>query len=116
MDEIGSATRPLLSTATIASWLESLQTEAAKAGVKLAELRESQSHTPTVAADYDADRAIGRISVWATGEFDFEVLHTSNGEFAFFRHQSTVDLADVALLEAYRAFLKSMADPGARSD
>jgi hypothetical protein len=116
MDEISGDTTHPLSTAMIASWLESLQAEAVQVGVKLSQLRESRLHIPTVAADYDAERAIGRISVWATGEFDFEVLHTSNGEFAFFRHESTVDLATAKLLEAYRAFLKSMANPGEKSD
>jgi hypothetical protein len=69
-----------------------------------------------VVADYDADGTIGRISVWATGEFDFEVLHTNTGEFAFFRHESAVDLTDTKLLEAYKAFVKSMANPGREPD
>jgi hypothetical protein len=83
--------------------------EAVQANVTLVELRERQSHIPGVAADYDADETIGRITVWVTGQFDFEVLHRGNGEFAFFRHEATTDLKDTKLVEAYRAFVESMA-------
>jgi hypothetical protein len=112
--EHGSTTHPL-STAIIASWLESLRLEAVRAKVKLTDLRQSELHVPTVVADYDANGTIGRTSVWASGEFDFEVLHTSTGQFAFFRHESAVDLASPKLLEAYRAFLKGMAEPEPKS-
>jgi hypothetical protein len=111
LDEINEKPRHPLSTPMIASWLESLRPEAERAEVKIANLRESQLHTPTVAADYDSDRAMGRISVWVTGEFDFEVLRITSGEHVFFRHESTIDFGVPGLLEAYSAFIRSMPNP-----
>ena len=63
MGAICENTNDPLDTALIASWLESFRMEAAQAGVTLTDLRESQLNIPTVAVDYGADRAIGRIAL-----------------------------------------------------
>jgi hypothetical protein len=105
--------RPL-GTASIIAWLESLQLEALQSGITFAGVRENRSHFPTVAADFDADQTIGRITVWVTGEFDFEVLYASDGEYAFYRHETVIDLEAPELNEARQAFLKNMANPDER--
>jgi hypothetical protein len=96
----------------ITKWLLSKEQETAKLGVTLADLRESQLHVPTVAADFDSQEAMGRVSVWASGEFDFLVLRIADGTDAFFRHETVEKLSTPALEGAFQAFLRSMVNPG----
>lgn len=77
-------------------------------GVQMADVSASGENVPSATADFDSENAIGRISIWATGEVDLEVLTRSDGEFAFFRHESVMNLAASVLDHAYYEFVRNM--------
>jgi hypothetical protein len=97
----------------ISTWLRSKNQASKDRGVTLAGVRESQTHVPAAAADFDAERAIGRISAWISGQIDFEVLRRSDGEYAFFRHESVSSLASPAVESAFGEFIRTMMHPEA---
>jgi hypothetical protein len=96
----------------IISWLRSKERALGDSGVTLSEVRERRIHVSAVAADFDSSCAIGRISVWVSGEIDFQVLRREGGEDVLFRH-ATVSRMDGPDLEgAYADFLRLMSNPG----
>ena len=89
-------------------WFRSKVNLLKNTGVSMAAVHTSGVNVPSARADFDTECTIGRISVWATGEFDFEVLRRSDGEFIFFRHESTKTLEAPVLDYAYDEFVRSM--------
>lgn len=55
----------------------------ADSDVSLAEIRERTEYLPAAFADFDGIGAMGRISGWVSGLFDFEVLRGPDGEGIF---------------------------------
>jgi hypothetical protein len=95
----------------VVSWFGSKQTELRDAGVTLAEIKHNTAHLPSARADFDTGLAIGRISVWVSGEVDFEVLRRSDAAYVSFNHLSISDLGDTSLSPAYDQFIWDMANP-----
>jgi hypothetical protein len=81
----------------IVSWFRAKQ--AAIAG-------ERTEYLPAAVADFDGCNAIGRISGWISGAFDFETLRESDGANIFWRHVDASSLDE--LEEAYADFLGSL--------
>ena len=104
-----------LTTEMIATWLLSKQSETADIEVTMADLRENQLHIPTVAADFDSQEAIGRISAWVSGEFDFLVLRRANGTDAFLKHATVTELGTPELEGVFRDFIRKMLNPSEAS-
>jgi len=88
-------------------WLESRKDSLVE-GVGLADVRSTTKSLPGARADFDASNRMGRISIWISGEVDFEVLSTGDSNFAFFRHEKISSLNDPSLQSAYQEFLKIM--------
>lgn len=59
-------------------------------------------------ADFDGHGAIGRISMWSTGEVDFEVVESSNGAFRFFKHEDVSELESDELKQALLQFVRAL--------
>ena len=76
--------------------------------ITMAEVHANSVNVPSARADFDSENFIGRISIWATGEIDFEVLKRSDGEFSFFRHETVSKLQTPVLDHAYDEFVRSM--------
>ena len=92
-------------------WFRSKANLLKDTGVSMAEVHASATNVPSARADFDSEERIGRISIWASGEIDFEVLR-SDGEFALFHHESVNKLQTSAVDRAYGEFLKSMKGTG----
>jgi len=97
----------------ISAWLRSKDQALKDHGVTLAQVRENRVHVPAAWADFDTERAIGRISAWVSGQVDFEVLRRSDGEYAFFHHESISSLGSPTLESAFDEFLRTMMHPEA---
>ena len=97
-----------ISADQIISWFRSKAASLKETGVTLAGIQASTANVPRASADFDAESRIGRISFWATGEVDFEVLRRSDGEFALFRHESVPSLQTAELDYAYDEFVNAM--------
>lgn len=97
----------------IASWLGSKERALETAGVVLAGIHErSGSSKPSVFADCDTNLVIGRITMWVSGETDFEVLRRSDGEGVLFRPGRVSSFTAPSLESAFDPFLAGMAYPG----
>jgi hypothetical protein len=92
------------------AWLRSKTTILEKSLVTLADLQTRHVNIPTVRADFDSDRSIGRISVWMTGEIDFEILCRTDAQLIFFRHESVENFQIPELDIAYEEFIQNMID------
>jgi hypothetical protein len=92
----------------VINWLESRREQIEEARVICASIRSRQLHTPAVVADFDTEARIGRITMWMTGETEFEVLRTSDGTDAFLRHVSVANLRDGELQDAFSEFIQNM--------
>ena len=46
----------------------------------------TDSPNPSLSIDHDARSAIGRITIWESGEMDVEVIRKSTGERSFWHH------------------------------
>ncbi|HVT99706.1 MAG TPA: hypothetical protein VHE33_19555 [Acidobacteriaceae bacterium] len=93
-------------------WLRSKATVSEARGVILAEVREGRgTDKPSAYADFDTEVGIGRISVWVSGEVDFEVLRRSDARMVYFGHVTTSTLTGSALDRALDAFLTTMTNP-----
>jgi len=97
----------ILRLSDVKKWLESKRNHLVD-GVVLAEVRTNSEHIASAAADFDASWAIGRISVWVTGEIDFEVLRRSDSSVAFFEHQTVSKIEDAQLEDIYNEFLQHL--------
>jgi hypothetical protein len=92
----------------IISWFRSKTASLEETGITLADIHANTANVPSARADFDAESKIGRISFWATGEVDFEVLRRSDGKFALFRHESVPSLQTAELDYAYDEFVNAM--------
>jgi hypothetical protein len=92
----------------IISWFRAKAALLKETGITLADIHANTANVPSARADFDTNSKIGRISFWATGEVDFEVLRRSDGEFALFRHESVPSLQTVELDYAYDEFVNAM--------
>jgi hypothetical protein len=96
----------------IASWFRSKDRTLETAGIILAGIHERPgTNKPSAFADFDTDLRIGRISVWVSGESDFEVLRRSDGKHVFFRHEESFAIGAPSLENAFNAFVESMKYP-----
>jgi hypothetical protein len=96
----------------IASWFRSKDRILETAGVVLAGIHERPgTNKPSVFADFDTDLGIGRISVWVSGESDFEVLRRSDGKHAFLHHEESFAIGAPSLENAFNAFIERMKHP-----
>ena len=95
----------------IVGWFRAKQAAIAGSEVSIAEIRERPEYLPAAAADFDGVNAIGRISGWVSGEFDFEAIRVSDGENVFWRHVDADSLE--ALEEAFADLLRSLRASGA---
>jgi hypothetical protein len=99
----------LLTAHEIASWMRSKAAHLGP-GVSLVEVSESDNeYKPGALADFVGASAVGRITGWASGEFDFEVLRIADGEFVFFRTLKIVGAED--LEETFREFIRTVFNP-----
>ena len=92
----------------ITNWFASKADLLAGTGVTLAETVARSEYVPAVCTDFDSDCATGRISFWATGEVDFEVLDRADGVSLLFRHESVETLDSRQLDDAYTEFIAAM--------
>jgi len=92
-------------------WLKSKAGELDPSKVQLAEMRERRGQVPAVGADFDSPGAMGRINVWVSGQFDFEVLRISDGKNVLFRHEAAAALDAAALDHAFSQFVQTLANP-----
>ena len=90
----------------IVGWFRAKQAAIAGLGVSIAEIRERTEYLPAACADFGGCNAIGRISGWISGEFDFETLRESDGADIFWRHVKATSLDE--LEDAYADFLNSL--------
>ena len=79
----------------IVAWLRSKKRNLGDSGVTLVEVRERRVQVPAAAADFDATHAIGRINVWVSGEFNFEVLRKQDGADLLLRHEDVSSLGNL---------------------
>jgi hypothetical protein len=95
--------------AEIVSWYRSKQNTIGSSGVSLVSIREAGEHLPVAVADFDGADAMGRISGWVSGDFDFEVVRVSDGKDLFWGH---VHASGIDALEAkYLDFLTHLQSP-----
>ena len=92
----------------ITNWFASKADLLAGTGVTLAETVARSEYVPAARADFDSDSATGRISFWATGAIDFEVLDRADGVSLLFRHESVETLDSRQLDDAYAEFIAVM--------
>jgi hypothetical protein len=97
-----------ISVDEMVSWFASKASSLTKMGVTMAEIHTSTSYVPACRADFDTESRIGRVSIWATGEVDFEILRRSDGEYAYFRHESVLSIQAHELEKACDEFLQAM--------
>jgi hypothetical protein len=103
-----------LTVEEIESWLRSKEATLIRLGVTLAEVRTNRrTNKPGAAADFDTAQGIGRISMWVSGEADFEVLQRSDGKNVFLRHEVVSSLDSPALKSVFEDFLDSIRHPEA---
>jgi hypothetical protein len=95
----------------VVSWLRSKENVAEVCNVTLAEVKQNLEHLPSACADFDSAAGIGRISIWVSGEIDFEVLRRSDAKMVFFQHESVRSLNSAVVERGFEAFVRSMADP-----
>jgi hypothetical protein len=95
---------------TIASWIASKEALWKGMGISLAGLKQNSKHVPSGCADFDCSQTMGRVIFWATGEFDFEVLRTSDGQLTFFGHEHVQALNAPCLNHAFTEFLNAMSN------
>jgi hypothetical protein len=55
------------------------------------------------------------MTVWVSGESDFEVLRRSDGKDVFFRHEESFAIGAPRLEDAFNAFVVSMKHPDAKA-
>jgi len=77
--------------------------------VSLVNIKDRAEYVPAAAADFDGPDTMGRISGWASGEFDFEVIRVSDGKDLLWRHVAVSNLEE--LEEAYSDFIRSLLNP-----
>jgi hypothetical protein len=92
----------------ILTWLRCAEKRASGFGIITAGLRTNNLHVPSAAADFDTLLALGRVSVWASGEIDFEVLCRKDGAYVFFRHEMVSRMNEPVLEKALDGFFQSM--------
>ena len=92
----------------VVAWISSLEDRFNEFRIDLAEIKQRSEFLPGAAADFDSADATGRINVWISGEFDFEVLDQSSGRDILFRHVNTRSLNDRALESAIDEFTRAM--------
>ncbi|WP_263376347.1 immunity protein TriTu family protein [Granulicella aggregans] len=94
---------------TIASWIASKEALWKGMGISLAGLKQNFKHVPSGCADLDCFQTMGRVSFWVTGQFDLEVLRTSDGQITFLRHVQTLNAPSLDV--AFTKFLNAMSNP-----
>jgi hypothetical protein len=99
-----------LPLAEIVSWYRVKQRSLQSTGVSLVDIRERTEYVAAATADFDAVNAMGRISGWVPGEFDFEVVRSSDGKDLFWRHVKT-SVVD-GLESTYADLLHHLLEPG----
>lgn len=99
----------------IAPWIASKEALWKGVGVSFVGLQQRTEFAPAGFADFDCVQTIGRVSFWVTGQFDFEVLRISDGQFAFFRHEHVQALYAPSLDAAFTEFLNAMSNPTSSS-
>src|ERR1039458_9621416 len=93
----------------ICTWFRSKELVSNSRGVILAGIHEGRStDKPAAFADFDTEFGIGRITVWVSGEVDFEVLRRSDGKHIRMFHEQVSTLADSALDQAVDGFMDGM--------
>jgi hypothetical protein len=71
----------------IVSWYQSKKDSLEGSGICLVSIRRGEhGPKPAAVADFDGVTAIGQISGWVSGEFDFHALRTSDGKDIYWRH------------------------------
>jgi hypothetical protein len=97
----------------IVSWFGSKEHALETAGVVLAGIHERRgTDKPAAFADYDTDLGTGRITIWVSGEAEFEVLRRSDGKNVMVRHEHVSSLNVSSFQSAFDAFLVNMAHSG----
>lgn len=89
-------------------WIRSKEHLLAERGITLAEIKTSDIHIPSLAADFDAPLTTGRIDAWVTGQIDFTVL---SREDATLQHSKHDNFANRRPDESYEEFLRNMSTP-----
>jgi len=96
----------------IVSWFLSKGSTLNDLGVTMANVcARRDTSKPSAFADFDTDNAIGRISAWVSGEFDFQVLRRSDGSDVLMRHDHVPSLDAPSLEATYVHFLRMMKHP-----
>ena len=93
----------------IANWYRSKQLSLEGSGVSIDEIRERTAYLPATAADFTADKTMGRINGWVTGEFDFEAIRTPGGEDLLSWHVDVLALDE--LEDTYKKFIQCLLHP-----
>jgi hypothetical protein len=97
-----------LSLEDILSWFRSKEATLGGSEVSLVGVRESRTEKSAAAADFDSAAAMGRISIWVSGEVDFEILRVSDGQTIYSRHESILTLSSTLLEDAFTEFARGM--------
>lgn len=107
----GKVTKYPLTVAKIVSWYRSKQRSLEGSGLSIVRIREGDSGPkPGTSADFDGLGALGQISGWVSGEFDFHVLRVADGKDIFWRHLDVYTVDD--LEDKYADFLCNLQNPG----
>lgn len=76
-----------LTVEEICSWFRSRELVSNARGVTVAGVHEGRiTAKPAAFADFDSDARMGRVCIWVSGEIDFEVIRTSDGQGVLFHH------------------------------
>lgn len=94
------------------AWIRSRGDLLGGISIKLVDMKAQQEGTPTARGDFDGDFGIGRITIWVSGDVNFEVLRMSDGELIFFRYEHVVTLEASVLEDAFKEFTRSMMTQG----
>jgi hypothetical protein len=97
-----------LSLQVMTNWLQSCGKASNARGIVFAELRQSAEYLPSACGDFDTESRSGRISIWANGLIDLEVLSLESGKHVYFEHCEIEDLGDPELTKAVNRFLEAM--------
>jgi len=92
----------------LVDWLNSKALGLGNTSVSFAGTQQNALHLPSAFADFDAERVVGRICGWISGEIDFEIVRISDGKMIFFQHVKVSSIEDPTLDGAYSKFLKNM--------
>jgi len=91
------------------TWLEAIGPLARERNIVLADLKQCEEYLPAAFADFDTETRMGRISVWAHGLIDIEVLGVEEGKQVHFEHVEVEELSKTELAAAVERFLDAMA-------